>query len=655
MAPLWRRSTLCALAGYIALAGLASWPLPLRFDSHLTGPPDGDTGVYVWNQWVFREELLQGRPPYFTDRIFALSPRRANLSLHNYTTFQNLLAVPLGGVFGAVATFNGIYLGMSVLTAWATFLLARAITGAHVESWLAGALFAWCPILITRGNAHVSLVAAAPLAVFALLLHRSTQTQRTRDAVALGACLWWAAAADAYYAVYCLLMAAVFLAAHLLSVDRRRAPVRSATLWALDALLAALAGLVLAIVLTGGWRVTVLGQVISMRGVHTPVLLMTVLGGVRVALRYRFGVVHVSLLAARRAFKLTAVAVLVALVFLGPKLSALAERIGYAGLERGDVFWRSSPRGVDLLAFAIPNPNHPLAPAALRDWLARGPDGYAEAVASLSLVALGVLSLAAWRGWRPPRPWLWITLAFGALALGPFVHVGGFNTVVPGPWALLRYAPVAGLARTPARFSIVVALVLAVLFAMALRWLADRRPSARPALLAVVAALLCFELVPIPRTLYSAAIPRLYAHVAAEPADVRVLELPFGIRDGTSSIGNFTARSQFFQTFHGKALVGGYLSRVSKRRIRSLQADPMLGALIALSENRTLDPALERQLLADGARFATEARLGFVVIDRARASPALARFAIRALRLSRLDADGPLELYQPPPSTRPPA
>ena len=41
-----------------------------------------------------------------------------------------------------------------------------------------------------------------------------------------------------------------------------------------------------------------------------------------------------------------------------------------------------------------------------------------------------------------------------------------------------------------------------------------------------------------------------------------VLELPFGVRDGTSSHGNFTARSQFFQTYHHKPLIGGYLSRV---------------------------------------------------------------------------------------------
>ena len=77
------------------------WPssfrgrLPLNLGTHLTGNPGGDTGVYVWNQWVFRHEIFEhGRFPYFTDSIFSLT-RDANLSLHNYTTFQDLVAIPL--------------------------------------------------------------------------------------------------------------------------------------------------------------------------------------------------------------------------------------------------------------------------------------------------------------------------------------------------------------------------------------------------------------------------------------------------------------------------------------------------------------------------------------------------------------------------------
>jgi hypothetical protein len=71
-----------------------SWPLPLHFTTHLTGATTGDTGVYVWNQWVFWHEVVEAhRLPYFTDTIFSLTGSDANLSLHNYTPFQDLVAL----------------------------------------------------------------------------------------------------------------------------------------------------------------------------------------------------------------------------------------------------------------------------------------------------------------------------------------------------------------------------------------------------------------------------------------------------------------------------------------------------------------------------------------------------------------------------------
>ena len=188
----WRGSHAAVLAAYVVVALVFSWPLPLHIGTHLTGVPGGDTGVYVWNQWVFRHEILEERHlPYFTDRIFALTAQ-TNLSLHNYTTFQNLLALPLIGIFGVVSTFNVIYLLMTVMTAYATFLLARHVTGQVAESWLAGALFAWSPLLVARGTEHFSLVAAAPLAIFLLVLLKADGHERFRDAVALGRTEWLA-------------------------------------------------------------------------------------------------------------------------------------------------------------------------------------------------------------------------------------------------------------------------------------------------------------------------------------------------------------------------------------------------------------------------------------------------------------------------------
>jgi hypothetical protein len=190
-------------------------------------------------------------------------------------------------------------------------------------------------------------------------------------------------------------------------------------------------------------------------------------------------------------------------------------------------------------------------------------------------------------------------------------------------------------------------LVFAIVFAKALAWVATADGRHRVRVLSIVTALLLFELLPAPRPLYSAEVPRIYRHIAAAPSDIRVLELPFGIRDGTSSVGDFTARSQFFQTMHGKPLLGGYLSRVSQRRLAEVRSSDMLDALIRLSEGRRLPADRVRQLAAEAPAFVDRAHLGFVVIDRARTPAVLRQFALEVLQLRHIESDGDFELYRP--------
>lgn len=641
------RRHIYAVVGYLCAAVALSWPLPLHLGTHLTGSPAGDTGVYVWNQWVFRHELLVNHSlPYFTDSIFAFTGR-ANLSLHNYTTFQNLLALPLVGVLGIVATFNVVYLMTTVITAYATFLLARHVTGRDAESWLAGLLFAWSPILVTRGMAHFSLVAAAPLAVFILLLLRAAGRERLRDAFALGATMWWAASTDVYFAVYCLMIAAVFMLAYTMRVERRSLAASGRAIpWTLDVLLLCVGGLMLAMLVSGGWQFRVLGRITRVQTLYTPMLIFTVLGVARAAWSYRAEFARVSRDDVWRLVRAASIAGVVATALLSPVLYAIGVRLA-DGWESSRVFWRSSPAGVDALAFLLPNPNHPLAPAAMSAWLTPRLDEYPEKVASLTFVALAVVVIAWRSGWRVPRIFGVLGVTFAALALGPFVHLAGVNTFVPGPWALLRYVPIVGLARTPARFSVVLMLIVAVVFAAALAWLGQRSPRRRAVMLAVVSALLVFELLPVPRVLHSAEVPSIYRRIAVAPGNDRVLDLPFGLRDGTSSYGNFSARSQFFQTIHQKPLAGGYLSRISQKRVAAARRDPMVNALMILSEGGELDPALDAKLTPLGPSFASSARIGFVVIDRQQASAALRDFAIRTFRLQPVEADGTFELYRP--------
>ena len=196
-----------------------------------------------------------------------------------------------------------------------------------------------------------------------------------------------------------------------------------------------------------------------------------------------------------------------------------------------------------------------------------------------------------------------------------------------------------------------VALGVAMLFGHALAWLGARRPDRRPVFLCLAGVCLLAELVPAPLTLYRADVPAFYQTIARDTRPVRVLELPFGVRDGTKSHGNFTARSQFFQTVHHKPLIGGYLSRVSRKRVEEVRREPLLDVLISLSEGREIDALTASGLTSAGPRFLEGSAIGYVVIDRERASAALRDFAISVLRLRRIDGDAQFDLYAPDVAT----
>src|SRR5215204_2533555 len=167
---------------FVLVAIAFSWPLPLHLATHLTGDPGGDTGVYVWNQWVFHAELTTGHNPLATEKILALTSR-VDLTQHNYTAFLNLLALPLISRLGVITSFNVVFLIVCVLNAVMMYGLARRVTAANRwEAWLAGLAFAWAPAMVARTTGHFSIAAAAALPAFLWCLVNAERTRSMRDA-----------------------------------------------------------------------------------------------------------------------------------------------------------------------------------------------------------------------------------------------------------------------------------------------------------------------------------------------------------------------------------------------------------------------------------------------------------------------------------------
>jgi hypothetical protein len=643
------RVHLAALLGYVCVALLFAWPLPVHLSDSFLGDPKGDTGVYIWNLWVFRHELVAHHAfPFLTHEILTLGPAAVPLTLHNYTTFANLLAFLMLGAFDLVTVFNLITIGSGVMAAYAMFLFAYKRTGDAGAAFLGGVLFGFSPFMSARAGAHFSLVQVAPIPIFGLVLFGMFQRPTPRLAAAGGVVTAWAFLCDPYYAVYCLMMLLVMVGYSVFSLERRPADVHTAW-WrmVLDLVLLSLAGLIVGIAIRGGGRVDFFGLRVSMTRLYTPVLVFTLLLVFRVWLVVRLKFLWRAPFEFRH-LRTAIVGAVTCAVMLSPMLFAMATPQAGRPWRGPKVLWRSSAPGVDAAAWLTPNPLHPLWGSGESSWLAHLPNGFDENVASLSLIAVGVIVFAAVRaGFRGPLGWWVFTGIFACLSLGPFISVAGVNTYVPTPWALLRYLPIIGAARMPTRMTILVMLGLSMLLAMAVAHL--RRHASRPRLMvACIAALLIFELLPAPRPVFSAAVPDLHRIIRKDPRPVRVLNLPFGLKDGLSERGAYSARYQYFQTVHEKRLIGGYLSRLPDDAIPRYRRHPLVRVLLRLSERRALDPGMEEAALAAAPEFAHRMQVGYVVLDTGVSSPALSAFVKKAFPLSPITVEGPFELYRTP-------
>ena len=61
--------------------------------------------------------------------------------------------------------------------------------------------------------------------------------------------------------------------------------------------------------------------------------------------------------------RLGSASAIVAAAMLSPVLYAVGVRIAEGRWDSETIYWRTSPQGVDLAAFVLPNPNHWLAPS----------------------------------------------------------------------------------------------------------------------------------------------------------------------------------------------------------------------------------------------------------------------------------------------------
>lgn len=260
----------------------------------------------------------------------------------------------------------------------------------------------------------------------------------------------------------------------------------------------------------------------------------------------------------------------------------------YGGLSASAKF------GADLLAFVTPPPGSLLygnMGAEHYQTFTGGNPTEGTVFAGYVVLGLMAICLLCLRGDQAVRPWLWLTLAFFLLSLGPLLHIDGdfvfgigdWRFAVPLPYAAVPYLPLIKGARVAARFDIMVMLGLAVLAAFGVRYWLKRVP--RPSLwTAGIALLVAMEYLRVPYPVVPVNIPPVYAEIASDRRDVSVMEVPLGWRTSWGNSGRCLDEQQLFQIVHGKRLLGGHVSRTTLDQLQRMTTLPGIGHLLSLQE-----------------------------------------------------------------------
>jgi hypothetical protein len=250
----------------------------------------------------------------------------------------------------------------------------------------------------------------------------------------------------------------------------------------------------------------------------------------------------------------------------------------------------------------------------------------------LGYTTLALALLGAWRGRRKLKAWTWSALVFGILCLGPLLQINGRyrfsldnllpeGVTLPLPFALLHFIPFVNANRAPNRNSVILMLALAVLAAWGAAWLlgqigklVDKETRKRenedvplstcvPVYLStcLLAALILAEHLAIPLPTTDARVPEIYRQIAAEPGDFAIMQLPLGWRNSFGVLGSEQTQLQYFQTVHGKPMLGGNISRAPTFKMDYFRRIPLFRALTDLELYREVSPETDAAARAQAA------------------------------------------------------
>lgn len=602
-----RRVHSIVLGLYTLLSLLLTWPLLTHITTQVPGVAQWafDESTFLWNLWYFKDAVVDRLSnPLHTELIYY--PLGIDLVLYTYNFFHALLAQPLMLAVNLPLGSNVALLASTVLSGYGTFLLVWYLLGRNerlrawanesfsvtpisylLPSFIAGLLYAFASNRsIYAALGHYDMVTTQWIPFYALMLLRSLDqglsAPRRRQAAALGG-LFFALTglAEMISALFLAIFTVIVLVCYRPGLFRER-----------------------------GFNQTPTNPISNLKSLISALLILGV----------------------------------VAFLLWSPVLIPILRQFltdDFSLKGWGEAIALST----DLLGWFTPTVLHPLwggdLVGELRRVQLRALDtdgtGFRDLnTVFLGWVSLGLALLAAFIYRRRVAVWIWTSLLFGIFTLGPFLQINGryrfdldgVEATFPLPYALLHYLPIIKANRAPNRNSVLLMLGLAVLVGYACYWVVgigysrwaakshDKSPIPAPCslLLAFLAFLILFEHLALPFPLSDARIPAVYEQIAADPRPISVLQAPLGWRNSFGTFGPEKTLLQYYQSAHGKPMLGGNISRAPDFKLDYFKRIEYFHVLTEVEFGRMVEPDRLAAAQAQAAELVYLYNVGYVLL-----------------------------------------
>lgn len=188
------------------------------------------------------------------------------------------------------------------------------------------------------------------------------------------------------------------------------------------------------------------------------------------------------------------------------------------------------------------------------------------------------------------KPFLFTSIVFFILTLGPFLHVfghwtftvdDGIKIVIPLPYIILHYIPFLNNIRVPGRLIVGFIFFAYIVCAYLINYFLKNKSIRFKQVFFMLFLLIFIFDQRVTDSIFPA--PQVYPYkifqtIKSDEKKVSVLEIPFTVRDGFTYFGNGDAIGMTIgESWHGKSVIGGYMGRVSDYKKNYYQNDPFIG------------------------------------------------------------------------------